>query len=688
MWQLFYFFLSGEKAAAWPLQGLAGVLLLLALTACRSSSALPPNPDHSASRATGLPAPTFVQPPVLQPAPGDTLRYGQLMPAAGHIHALLVFARFDGDDAPMPLWEEHPDPASPEAVPAWMHHFISPTLEEARTQNRYENLTLYFDQASLGRLAFTGTAAYVGVPDSLYGRSYAEVNRHVLQNLLGNGRSQPGRLTQPFAAFERWRTPSPGLHLHEADGAFDYVIIVYRRPDRRAHPFGARWNGIAALGSGQIEVGGGYRVNAGWAAGSGQTLTFTGTEQAVGYLIHEIGHHLLGAAHPYIGAGGTHPAYWGLFHTYLANQSINAWERETLGWGRMQRIPASQPDTATDPVRDSGTEPKSAAAPAPQSATTTETLPPEEVPRSFTEITLADYYTTGHAAAFERPDGSLIIFENRQKLHQLSGGPRTHDLATTNPNDRGLFIYEILPPYSSRIHNIRTFPASGHHVWELTGTSMACGSARPQPVFRRVAEHPQGVSYRDNFHIETEDSVLAANNPYPLYHYENHDPERCITHTRGMHFETAFGPASESGKTLFTAFTNPAALDRNGRYAGISAWIPAAPDSSGKLRVIFSEDPFFTGLPEPPEIAQHLFFTESTRIPENASLRLTGEARLYISPGTELQIDGELILPDGTRLTGPWSAARLTSEHHPWVKPLPPLPKTVTRAPYGSHGPR
>lgn len=650
----FLFFWTGEKATAWPLWCFVGLSVLLSCTTSRTPSALHPNPDHSSPEATtGLyaPVPAPDQAPFLrQPlhpaiAPGDTLRYGYRMPAAGALHALVVFARFESDDAPMPLWEEHPDPDHPTRVPDWMHRFISPTLQEARDQNRYENLTLYFDQASLGKFAFTGTAAYVSVPDSLYGGSYGEVNRHVLQNLLGNGAELPSRLAQPFDAFDRWHMPSANLHIHEPDGAFDYVIVIYRRPVRSAHPFGARWNGIAALGSGAIEVADGYRVNASWSAGSGQTLTFTGTEQAVGYLVHEIGHHLLGMAHPYIGASGTHPAYWGLFHTYLANQSINAWEREVLGWQPMQRIILEG--------------------------------------NAITEITLRDYYTTGDAAVFERTDGSLLIFENRHKHHRLSGGPGTHDLATTNPDDRGLFIYELIPPYSGRIHNIRTFPASGHHRWELAGTSDACGSARPQPVFRRLGEHPNGISYRDTFHVETEDSVLTAGNPYALYLYANHDPDRCITHTRGEHFATAFGPASQSGKTLFTPYTNPASLDRSGSYAGISVFILGTADESKSLRVIFSEDPFFTGLAEHPEIQQSLFFTQSTRIPENTRLTLAPNAKLYLSPEVVLHIDGEIILPNGQQLTGLWQAHRLICEHAAFVQQLPELSGSVNPAVWG-----
>ena len=640
-----------EKAAAWPLSGCVAICLLLAFTNCRTSSGLHPKPDHSAQEATNIRSVNTQTDtkqhshPLNTLAPGDTVRAGYRMPAAGALHALVVFARFENDDVPMRGWEEHPDPGDPTNIPAWMSRFISPTTDEARAQNRYENLTLYFDQASLGQFAFTGTAAYVSVPDSFYGGTYAAANRHLIQNLLGDGDARPGQLGQSPGDFDRWRMASPGVHIHEPDGAFDYVIIIYRRPERNRHPFGARWNGIAALGTGSIPVADGYRVNASWSAGSGQTLTFTGTEQAVGYLIHEIGHHLLGAPHPYIGATGTHPAYWGLFHTYLANQSINAWEREALGWHRMMRI---RPDE-----------------------------------NALTEITLGDYYTTGEAAVFERPDGSLLIFENRQKQHQLQGGPGTHDLATLNPDDRGLFIYELFPPYSSRIHNIRTFPASGHHQWELLGSSTACGGSRPQPILRRMSEHPNGISYRDAFYLNTEDSVLAAGNPYALYLYANHDPDRCITYTRGQHFNTAFGPASPGGKTLFTAYTNPGSLDRAGQYTGLSTYIPHPPDEEGRLRLFFSADPFFSALDEPLRVGQHLFFTQNTRIPVQARLTLQPGAKLYLKPEAVLEIRGQITLPDGQLLTGTWTAAQLTEQHPDFVRLLPEPSGIVTRAPYG-----
>ena len=574
------------------------------------------------------------------PGPTDTVRTGERFPSVGELRISLIFARFEGDNRSLSDWPERPNPNQPENVPPWMNVFLSSGPDDRVGENHFENITNYFNQSSFGNLRIYGDTYFVAVPDSFIGRRYGDANTYVIQSLFGDGDEKSSRVSRNVNELDNWHTLRQNEHVQESNGYIDYVVVIYRRPRGAPHPFNSAWNGIAGLGFGEFDVDNGLKVRMAGNNVSGATITLPNRASAFGYLVHEVGHHLVGSPHPYKGASGNHPAYWGIFDTFLSNQSINAYERDLLGWHELQKL------DDTDEVQT---------------------------------IRMRDYYTTGDALSYTFDDGTSFIFENRQKLVNTRGAGKTYDQATMNETDKGLFVYRVNPPYSTREHNLRTFPADGHHIWDVRRLSDSCGSRHPQPAFRKAGPNPWGMSYRDAFVLDMDALGMQGVNPFSMFVNDDIEFDNCHTYTRGLHFDTAFGPASNSGKRLFSSFTNPASLDEDGEYSGISFYIHEATGTNGELTVSFSKDPFFRDLGRALQIEQDMFFKEDAVIPEGAELHLAEWITLYMNPGAELQIDGTILLPDGRLLTGRFTFEDLARMDGLQVRELTPRNPLITR---------
>jgi hypothetical protein len=614
-------------------------------------------------------------------ATADTVAGGSVLPARGALRIALIFARFSADDRPHPYWNEYPNPDHPRDVPDWMQQFLSETETETGTsRNFYENISNYFDVASSNALRIRGEVYHVEVPDSLKGNSHARANQFVMQELFGNFETgSSGTAALPASEYDQWQPRylsglkpySEQEHIKTADGIFDYAIIVYRHQRGWKHPFNNSWNAIASLGSGRPYVlGDSTLVYGSGRRTSGSTALFMNPAQAADHIFHEMAHHLLGAAHPYQGNTGEHPAYWGLFNSYLANQSVNGWERERLGWADMSYLRGDKAEN-------------------------------DESDDELITLEMEDFMSGGNAVAYPvnsqgTDQKQLMIFEFRNKTQRTRGVRETYDMASLHPDDRGLFVYTIDPPYTTRTQDIVSLPADGHHIWEVNNWNEACGEANWQPVLQKKDPHPLGISYRDVFVIssETRPDAAPADSLYSLF-VSDMAPEECRTYTFGQHHATAFGPASHalSGKRWFSAYTNPGSLLQNGQYAGISFYIHEIRD--GKMRVSFSEDPFLDGLNEPLRISQDVFLydvprpgTEKTSdrafilIPEGTELMLEQGARLYIQSGAEIQIDGKIVTTEGNEIRGRHTIGSLRVHDGLPVSELPELPSFPRKATY------
>jgi hypothetical protein len=614
-------------------------------------------------------------------ATADTVSGGTVLPARGSLRIALIFARFSADDRPHPYWNEYPDPNQPEDVPDWMRQFLSASgIDADSSRTFYENISNYFGVASSNALQIAGGVYHVEVPDSLKGNSHAGANQFVMQQLFGNyetGRSGTAALSA--AQYDHWQprylsglTPySEQEHIRSTDGIFDYAIIVYRHRRGWEHPFNNSWNAIASLGSGRpYALGDSTLVYGSGRRTSGSTALFLSPGQTADHIFHEMAHHLLGAAHPYKGNTGDHPAYWGLFNSYLANQSVNGWEREHLGWADMSYLrwdEAENDESIDEPIT----------------------------------LEMEDFMTGGKAVAFPiKTSGAetnqLMVFEFRNKRQRTTGARETYDMASLHPNDQGLFVYTINPSYSTRTQDIVSLPADGHHIWEVNEWNEACGEANWQPVLQKKEPHPLGISYRDVFVISPENKPDAspADSLYNLF-VSGTTPDKCRTYTFGEYHSTAFGPDSHalSRKRWFSAYTNPGSLLQNGQYAGISFYIHEIHDEN--MRVSFSRDPFLDGLNEPIKVNQDIFFydvpgsgskvtADSLRIqiPEGTELRLEPGARLYVQNGVSIQIDGKIVTASGDEIRGLHTFNSLRTYDALPVFELPELPSFPRKAEY------
>ncbi|MCH8567666.1 MAG: hypothetical protein LAT67_05355 [Balneolales bacterium] len=624
------------------------LIFLIFLTITFSSCAQRGIPDASLQEVAGSSETIIADFSGFTLSQTDTVKHGRVFPTRGHKHIAVVFVRFEEDDNPLREWVEWPneDPAN---VPQWMRDMVNSMDHSPDFDNGlYQNITSYFREASAGNLLVTGDVYYVTAPDSLHGSGPGLVNRTVLQQLFGNGDYiEPKVGPEQIRALDSWTTHAPFVHTNVPDGIADYIITIYRHPGGMAHPFNARWTGIAGLGGGNYPIGAGLSVHSSGTKVSGATMVFRDFLRMYDIMIHEVAHHLLGSPHPYIGNAGRHPAYWGLFSSHLSNQSINAYERMVLGWGMPQEL-----------------------------------LVDEDVNSSRVQrIRLGDYWSTGESAYFTMEDGSLLFFENRQKKSVREGIENSFDLATINTEDRGIQIFKVRPPYDFRRQNLRTFPADGHFSWDVVSLSDACRSSLPQPVLRKAHEHPAGISFRDSFRLNQDAFDVDVPETVSLYILDEFGSDRCTSFTSGEHFATAFGPGSLSGKRLFASYTNPASKTDTGLYTGISMFIESIDETDGSMNIAFSRDPFFTELGRALVIEQSFFITGDMIVPEGTEIHFTDAATIYVEENASIRIDGILLLSNGRALTGFFSGKDLIGLNNSPIRPLRNMSEKVSREP-------
>lgn len=169
--------------------------------------------------------------------------------------------------------------------------------------------------------------------------------------------------------------------------------------------------------------------------GSGFTAQSWG-ERSVNYNfhtpIHEYGHWLLGGSHPY--GSGSERNVWGMMYHSSDGICANAYERERVAW-----------------------------------------INPTIITTDILNAPINDYITTGSAYKYHPPNGSsdeYYYFENHQKLGSV------YDDATSNQNDKGIFVVHQQGPYASN-NNIRCKPANGQWDWNDPFTATCWGNVLP-----------------------------------------------------------------------------------------------------------------------------------------------------------------------------------------------------------------
>jgi M6 family metalloprotease-like protein len=412
------------------------------------------------------------------------------MTAKGTLRVLIVFASFPDDTTSHPFWPAHNPPMS-------MTQFIDP---DTTTKSRGPfNLTNYFNQMSLGQFHLIGEAIWV---ESLHSQeeyrngSFGRANWSVLQESVDP--------LVDFSQYDAWTRESPYHHANVPDGLVDMIIMVWRTTM-------FEFVGEASLGYKPGFGVDGKRIEMGFPEkiasplGSGVTCEYPyGDEPSklMRTIAHELGHWLLGGAHPYNGLmlSGKH-SYWGMLcDGQRVSSCANAYERERLGW-------ITVPDIQTD-----------------------------------RNITLPDFLSTGVAYKYHPPNGDpfeYFYIENHQLLSAF-------DDVTANRLDKGVWILHQQGPYME-MDNVRIKPSDGNWTWESPGAVTTCFS-QALPVFRRgIPRVLAGVSHRDQ--IPTPSSDVNW-----MFVYQ--DPSgrlNCGSFFAGQMFSGAFTAASG----VFSPYSNP-----------------------------------------------------------------------------------------------------------------------------------
>jgi M6 family metalloprotease-like protein len=388
------------------------------------------------------------------------------------------------------------------------------------------NLTHYFRLMSLGALHVVGDVLWVESAHSqeeyrngAYGRANTDVLKERVDSLVN------------FSRFDAWSSPSPYVQRPSPDSVVDMIVMVWR-----TRMF--EYLGEASLGYRPAFVLDGTRIEMGFPErfdqprGSGVTCEYPyedSPEEAMRTMAHELGHWLLGAAHPYNSFTdyGKHE-YWGMLCTSRQISSCaNAYERERLGWITV----------------------------------------PELLPGST--ATLADFLLTGDARKYHPPegeDGEYFYLENHQRLSPF-------DDVSLEPQDRGLWVLHQNGPYQE-LDNLRIRASDGDWAWSSTATTGAC-FGQTLPVFvRGLPAVGTGSSHRDML------STAASAVEWMFVRREEGDAPRCGRFFGGEGFRGSFGPDSTP---LFSPTTNPSSATWANVPTGFT--LEVVSDSGGILTV-------------------------------------------------------------------------------------------------------
>jgi M6 family metalloprotease-like protein len=415
---------------------------------------------------------------------------GKHMPARGVVRVLVVFASFPDDETPHPYWPAH-------QPPLFMRQFIDPDTLTRSTE--IFNLTHYFRVMSLGLLQLVGDVIWLESTHSqteYLNGSFGRANTDLISNRLDS--------LVDFSRYDNWTRVSNYSIIDAPDGVVDMIIMVWRTTE-----FGLL--GEASLGYKPAIPVDGVRVEMGFpesypvSQGSGVTCEYPysdGPQAVMKSMVHELGHWLLGGAHPYSSQLGGKHQYWGMI---CAGQRIsscaNAYEREQLGWIAIPEIPADK------------------------------------------ETILRDYVESGDALKFHPANGDELEYLYLENHQQRS----VFDDVTTNPDDKGVWVLQQQGPYMD-LDNIRIRASDGNWEWVSPGVNAAC-FGQALPVFQRgVPRVNAGLSHRDQITTATS----AVN--WMLVLKNDSGATNCGSFLGGEGFRGAFDTVCGN---VFSPFSNP-----------------------------------------------------------------------------------------------------------------------------------
>ncbi len=256
-------------------------------------------------------------------------RHGVSLSPRGWVHALVIYAQM--------AEETHPDTTiwPPGRLPSYAAWLFSPDTS-GRFRPPVPNLTDYFREMSGGRWWLTATPIpHLFTVPSRGAGSFYEANNRLVDSVNAWLEAHP-EWDAPWEVMDQWgHAPPYRPRPRRPNGKWDFVIIIYRAPSF------LRWTGA----TGGVWMGFSKPLNGRLADNCFVLSQSIEAPYPINILVHEIAHGLLGgndyhamgaAATGEIRHGNTvqfglHRG-WGILGGNDIFQSINAWERDRLGW--------------------------------------------------------------------------------------------------------------------------------------------------------------------------------------------------------------------------------------------------------------------------------------------------------------------------------------------------------------------
>lgn len=273
-------------------------------------------------------------------------RYGHTLPTHGMLRVLIVFAEIEYDLHPN--MDPNPDGNSLWPIgeyPIWSNQLFDNTIPTSQCQG---SITRYFHEASFGEYYVLGDYLIKGNNNnSIFkikeseGYTYTNATNNVAETILFNKINQlmtNGIITANgfncISYFDNWTTTRPGEakitpSIDNDPHCFDCVVVIWR--NRIKDEKNMNNTGYAGINSNLRLLGCGidYCINVG---------TFSKCPTQI--IRHEYAHSIIGGNNFHTAGGGKEPDYFipfsggwsmlGLSGSSL--QSLNAWDRQRLGW--------------------------------------------------------------------------------------------------------------------------------------------------------------------------------------------------------------------------------------------------------------------------------------------------------------------------------------------------------------------
>lgn len=269
------------------------------------------------------------------PYPGADSRNGYTIPANGHLHMLVVHVQFEEDkeDTLNSYWPKGDLPYYAD----WLFHPDS--NRKAPVPDNIYNYTDYFLDMSLGNMHITADVYPSLITISNAGlRGYHMANSKVVE-IINNRQQSSLDAPLDMEKYDRWTLSGTSAYHpkpNKANGKIDFILFIYRKSGTVSNWTGAV-GGISAGFSGQLS---GMGMDNGYTLSGGMSKYYN-----ISSLVHELSHPLLGN-NDYHTMSGTHSVNlnsqrllglalnggWGLMSEGSMFRSINAWERDRLGW--------------------------------------------------------------------------------------------------------------------------------------------------------------------------------------------------------------------------------------------------------------------------------------------------------------------------------------------------------------------